>query len=181
MTDGGRPGDRENPDRDAGDSPGSDEPEPPEGSAREPPEGGPSHSRDAAAHAAAVADALAGYDRVLEVGIGDRTAVAARLAGRGVDVLAVDVRAVETPDGVAFERADVTGIDPARYRGVGAVYALRLPPELQRAVADLARAVGADLAFTTLGGDPVTVPTRPETVPGGTLHWLVDRDAGGGE
>ena len=53
-----------------------------------------------------------------------------------------------------------------------ALYALNLPPELQVPVADIARRVGADLAFTTLGGDPATVPTRPATVPGGTLHWL---------
>lgn len=119
-----------------------------------------------------MADALAGYDRVVEVGVGDRTDVAARLADRGVTVVVVDVRPVEPPPGVTAVRDDVTDPDRSVYRGADALYALALPPELQGPVATLARSVGATLAFTTLGTDPVVVSTRPETVPGGTLHWL---------
>ncbi|PSQ60318.1 hypothetical protein BRD18_01345 [Halobacteriales archaeon SW_7_71_33] len=123
-------------------------------------------------HARAVADALAGYDRLVEVGIGRRTAVARALAERGASVTAVDRRAVETPDGVRFVRDDVTDPDLPIYGDADALYALHLPPELQAPVADVASRVGADLAFTTLGTDPATVPTRPATVAGGTLHWL---------
>jgi len=75
-------------------------------------------------------------------------------------------------EGVRFVRDDVTDPDLPIYEDADALYALNLPPELQVPVADIARRVGADLAFTTLGGDPATVPTRPATVAGGTLHWL---------
>lgn len=142
-------------------------------------DGGPASDRPeedrpptATNHARAVADALAGYDWLVEVGIGRRTAVARALAERDASVTAVDRRAVETPDGVRFVRDDVTDPDLATYEGADALYALNLPPELQVPVADIARRAGADLAFTTLGGDPATVPTRPATVAGGTLHWL---------
>ncbi len=128
-------------------------------------------------HADAVATAVAArdYDRVVEVGVGDRLAVARRLAERGLSVRVVDLRPVETPDGVVFRRDDVTDPDRSVYADADALYALRLPPDLHRPVADLARSVGADLVFTTLGGDPATVSTRPETVAGGTLHWVHER------
>ncbi len=129
----------------------------------------------AASHAGAVADALAGYDRVVEVGIGRRTDVAARLSERGVTVVAVDRRAVATPEGVRFLRDDVTDPRLAAYPDAGAVYGLNLPPDLHAPVADLARELGADLAFTTLGTDPAAVPTSPESVAGGTLHWVCGR------
>ena len=111
-----------------------------------------------------IAAILAGYDRVVEVGIGKRTAVARTLAERGVDVTAR-----ETPPGVDFVRDDVTAPDTAAYEGVDAIYALRLPPDLQRDVWRTARAVDADLLFTTLGGDPALVPSEPRTVAEGTL------------
>jgi len=130
----------------------------------------------AASHARAVADALAEYDRLVEVAIGHRTDVARTLATRGVEVTAVDRRAVETPDCVGFVRGDATDPDRSVYRTADALYALNLPPELHVPVAELARGVGADLGFTTLGGDPTTVSTRPETVHGGTLHWLRRRE-----
>jgi len=129
----------------------------------------------AAAHARSVADALAGYDPVVEVGIGRRTDVAARLHDRGTRVVAVDRRAVETPDGVCLLRDDVTDPRLGAYPDAEAVYALNLPPDLHAPVVDLARALGADLAFTTLGTDPTAVRTTPESVAGGTLHWVCGR------
>jgi len=122
-----------------------------------------------------VADALAGYDRAVEVGIGRRTDVAARLHGRGTTVVAVDRRPVTTPDGVPFLRDDVTDPRPREYPDADVVYALNLPPELHAPVSDLARDLEADLAFTTLGGDPATVAAEPESVAGGTLYWVRGR------
>ncbi|MFB6303787.1 MAG: UPF0146 family protein [Haloferacaceae archaeon] len=123
---------------------------------------------------------LRGRDRVVEVGIGERSDAAAALAAAGVDVTAVDRRPVPVPDGVTFVRDDVVAraaaVDaaPGPYADADAVYARRLPPELHRPTLTVARAVGADLLFTTLGGEPPTVPATPETVPGGTLYRATD-------
>jgi len=117
----------------------------------------------------ALVSRLADHERVVEVGIGRRTAIAGALARRGCAVTATDVRERAVPPGVRFVVDDVT--DPARslYAGADVIYALNLPPELQRPARDLARAVGVPLWFTTLGGDPVVIPVRRETIPGGAL------------
>lgn len=135
-------------------------------------------SGDRAATARAIADRLAAFECAVEVGIGTRTDVAARLTRRGVAVTATDLRPRTVPDGVDFVIDDVTDPDPAVYRGAGVVYALNLPPELHRAALAAARDADAALAFTTLGGDPPAVDARPETVPADTLFWA--REAPGG-
>jgi uncharacterized UPF0146 family protein len=117
----------------------------------------------------ALADQLASFETVVEVGIGHRTAVAAALADRGVAVVATDVRERAVPKGVTFVRDDVTDPDPTVYADAGAIYALNLPPELHRPTADLASSVEAIVYFTTLGGDPPTIPVELETLPGETL------------
>jgi hypothetical protein len=118
------------------------------------------------AEAAALANRLAAYGSLVEVGVGERPAVALALAERGRSVTATDVHDRSLPDEVAFVRGDVTSPDLDVYRDADAVYALNLPPELQRPVVDVARAVGADALFTTLGADPVVVPATPEQLPG---------------
>jgi len=56
------------------------------------------------------------------------------------------------------------------------VFARNLPPELQRAVRAVARRVGADCWFTTLGGDPPVVPVDSEQLSGGvTLYRATER------
>jgi len=116
---------------------------------------------------------LARYDRVVEVGIGRRTDVAAALAARGVGVVATDIHDRSTPEGVAFVRDDVTDPDPAVYADADAVYALNAPPELHRALRAVADRADADLLFTTLGGDEPAVPVEREAVPGDTLYRAV--------
>ncbi|WP_135820497.1 UPF0146 family protein [Halostella litorea] len=122
----------------------------------------------------ALADRLARYDRVVEVGVGRRTDVAAALSARGVAVVATDVRERPVPEGVRFVRDDVTDPDPAVYADAGAVYALNAPPELHRPLRDAAERANADLLFTTLGGDGPAVPVERETLPGETLYRAVD-------
>jgi uncharacterized UPF0146 family protein len=125
-----------------------------------------------------LSDALARYDRLAEVGVGDRTDLAAALAADH-DVVVVDVDPPDPPPGVRAVRDDVVAraravgrADPAPgpYADRDALYARRLPPELQRPALTVARAVGAPLWFTTLGTDPAVVETRVETVREGTLH-----------
>jgi len=124
-----------------------------------------------------IADRLAGYDSLVEVGIGRRPEVAVALADAGVDVTATDVFDAPVPDGVAFVRDDVVaraetvreGSDLGPYR-VDAVYALNLPAELQRPARDVARAAGADFCFTTLGFEEPTVPVERESIGRETLY-----------
>ena len=123
-----------------------------------------------------VVEVLAGYEVLVEVGVGRRTGVAAALADRGRTVTATDVVDREVPAGVGFVVDDVTDPDPTVYEGADAVYALRCPPELQRALVSVAERAGADCLFTTLGGDPVVVPADPQTVASGTLFAAETRN-----
>jgi uncharacterized UPF0146 family protein len=118
---------------------------------------------------AALVDALSRFDRLVEVGVGRRTAVAAGLADAGCTVLATDVHDRSVPESVRFVRDDVADPDPSVYRGADAVYALNCPPELHRPVLAVARGVDAAMLFTTLGGDPPAVEATPTTLPGTTL------------
>ncbi|MCD2201797.1 UPF0146 family protein [Halobacterium sp. KA-6] len=123
----------------------------------------------------AVVDALAGYERLVEVGVGQRPDVAAELAARGRDVTATDVHEREVPEGVAFVRDDVTDPDSAVYADADAVYALNCPPELHSALVAVAEAADAACLFTTLGGDQPTVPVERRTVASGTLYVARER------
>jgi hypothetical protein len=126
----------------------------------------------------ALTDALARFDRPAEVGVGDRTDLAAALADAGADVTVVDLDPPEPPPGVRAVRDDVVARAAAAdggslgpYADRDALYARRLPPELQRPALTVARAAGVPLLFTTLGGDPAVVSARPQTVREGTLFW----------
>jgi uncharacterized UPF0146 family protein len=112
---------------------------------------------------------LAAFDRAVEVGIGNRTDVAAALADDGTVVTATDVHHREVPEGVRFERDDILDPNPDRYRDADVLYALNLPPELHRPALEVARRHETALLFTTLGGDPPTIPVERETVPGETI------------
>ena len=113
-----------------------------------------------------LADALtAAASRAVEVGIGNRTEVAAAVAASGATVTATDVVVRTVPEGVGFVRDDVTDPNPAVYADADVVYALNCPPELQRPLVAVARGAGARWAFTTLGGDPTLVDARPKTLP----------------
>lgn len=112
---------------------------------------------------------LEGFDRVVEVGIGHRTDLAATLRDRGVQVTATDVTECAVPPGVEFVQDDVTQPSRAVYAAAEAIYALRLPPELQRPAAELAATVDVPLFFTTLGGDPTVIEATRRTVQSGTL------------
>ncbi|WP_265109080.1 UPF0146 family protein [Halosolutus halophilus] len=118
----------------------------------------------------AMRDYLCDYERVVEVGIGRRTDLAAALAQRGIVVTATDVYDREVPDGVRFVRDDVVDPDRGVYADADAIYARNLPPELHRPALDVARAVDADFLFTTLGGDQPAVPVERTTIREGTLY-----------
>ena len=118
------------------------------------------------------------YERVVEVGIGRSSAVAAALADAGVDVVAVDIYDVPVPEGVRFVRDDVVARADAPvlgpYEGADAIYALNLPVELHRPTARVAHRAGAAFLFTTLGYDEPSIPVRRESIPGDTLYVADD-------
>lgn len=115
-------------------------------------------------------------DRAIEVGVGTRPAVATELTTRGVEVVATDIVERSVPAPMGFVIDDVTDPDRSVYAGADLVYALNCPPELHASVLAIGRSVGARVRFTTLGGDPPAVPTRPRRVAGTTLY--VPRDVG---
>ncbi|MXV64615.1 hypothetical protein GS429_21565 [Natronorubrum sp. JWXQ-INN-674] len=115
-------------------------------------------------------DHLERYDRVVEVGIGRRTDIAAALAERGVSVTATDVHDREVPANVDFVRDDIVAPDPSVYADADALYALNLPPELHRPALEVAREVDATFLFTTLGGDQPAVPVERKTLEAETLY-----------
>ncbi|WP_299333622.1 UPF0146 family protein [Haloplanus sp.] len=132
---------------------------------------------------AELADRLAGYDSLVEVGIGRRPEVAAALADAGSDVTATDVFDAPVPAGVRFVRDDVVDraaeLDGDAHPGdpyrVDAVYALNLPAELQAPVRDVATAAAAACLFTTLGFEEPTVPVARESVGRETLYLARQR------
>jgi uncharacterized UPF0146 family protein len=123
----------------------------------------------------ALADRLSEYAAVVEIGVGRRPDLAAALAASGTTVTATDVEPRETPPEVRFVRDDVTDPTVSVYADAEALVARNLPPELQRPTAELADRVDADFLFTTLGGDPATVPVRRETLAGETLFVYRNR------
>ncbi|EMA36326.1 UPF0146 family protein [Halobiforma nitratireducens] len=125
-------------------------------------------------------DYLREYDRVVEVGIGRRTGLAADLVDVGVSVTATDVHPRAVPDGVRFVEDDVVDPEPSVYADADAVYARNLPPELHRPALEVAQEADADLLFTTLGGDQPTVPVERKTIREGTLYVARDEPGSGG-
>ena len=131
-----------------------------------------------------IADRLAGFETLLEVGIGERDAVAAALNARGRDVTAIDVSdaaARAVPEGVRFRRADVTAVaaagdpvaDLSLPRAPEVVYACNLPAELQRSTRRLAARTDAVCAFTTLGFEEPVVPVRRRHAVGSDTLYVV--------
>ncbi len=125
---------------------------------------------------AAVIDRLSEYESLLEVGVGRRPEVAAELVARGRSVAATDVREFPVPPGVRFAVDDIVArseaTDPGPLYRVEALYALNLPPELHRPTRDVARSVGAEFLFTTLGYDEPAVPVDREALPGGETLFV---------
>ncbi len=113
---------------------------------------------------------LAGYERVIEIGIGYRTDLAQALAEQGVSVTATDVYDRDVPSVVQFVHDDVVDPDSSIYADADAVYARNLPPELHRPALAVARDADADFLFTTLGGDQPSIPVERKTIRTGTLY-----------
>jgi uncharacterized UPF0146 family protein len=87
-----------------------------------------------------------------------------------------DLTVPDVSDRIDAVADDVTDPDPTVYADADAVYALNCPPELHRSLCAVAREVGADAFFSTLGTDPPAVEAVPETLHGETLFRAVSHD-----
>lgn len=145
-------------------------------------------------------DELAAFDRLLEIGVGERPEVARALARRGCDVVAIDVDSAAVDDrepvpngdaaefgSLRFRRGDVVALaetaDPLGalangagppIDGIDAVYGLNLPAELQRPAVELAERLGAACLFTTLGFEEPVVPVKRRPLGAETLYVARD-------
>jgi len=91
------------------------------------------------------------YKKVVEIGIGNYTAVAEYLSSRGVKVIATDVREVQTS--VEFFIDDIRNPRISLYNGIELVYSIRPPPELFKSIRELASKLNADCIIKPLYGD----------------------------
>jgi len=92
------------------------------------------------------------YRRVVEVGIGTNTDVAAMLHSAGVGVVATD-RYLPQDLPVPVVVDDIFDPTESLFRGAGAIYALRPGVEMVPPMIALARRVSADLLVYHLGGE----------------------------
>jgi uncharacterized UPF0146 family protein len=126
----------------------------------------------------ALVERFSQYTSAVEVGIGNRPAVAGALASRGVDIAATDIVSCSVPHAVTFVHDDIVTTSkqhtPKPVYDVELLYALNLPPELHRPFRDVAVTVGADCRLTTLGYDVPVVPSRPVSLPGGDTLYIVE-------
>ncbi len=136
-------------------------------------------SPDVAQSRAAVVEQLKKYRKLLEIGIGNRPAVAAALAAEGRTIRAIDIATPSKalPEEVAFEQrsvhdlvTDASNRGPAQTYHVNAVYAFNLPAELQSATVQVATAADADCLFTTLGFESPVIDVTSLTVGEATLY-----------
>lgn len=107
---------------------------------------------------AAVVEALEEGARVVEIGVGGRFEALVDLHERREDLelAATDVRPTAldgAPGYVETRLEDVFEADPAAYREVALLVAVRAPAEMQPAVARLAGGTGAGLALSPLGDE----------------------------
>ncbi|WP_202318884.1 UPF0146 family protein [Archaeoglobus neptunius] len=102
-----------------------------------------------------LAEFIAGRYRgkVVEVGIGNFTAVAEMLAKSGLHVVATDVVRRKVPDGVGFFVDDINSPRLWIYDKASLVYSIRPPPEIVPAILRVAGEIGADCIVKPLYGD----------------------------
>ncbi len=81
--------------------------------------------------------------RIVEVGVGGHPEVAQLLQG-DFDVVCTDV-SESGPDGVRYVRDDIFRPRMALYQGASLIYSIRPPIDMQDCIAEVAKAVGADL------------------------------------
>jgi len=88
--------------------------------------------------------------KVIEIGIGKHPEVALLLKDH-VNVIGTDI--VEQDVDVPFVKDDIFKPELQIYEGASLLYSIRAPPEMQRAIARVAKHVGADVIIRPLGSE----------------------------
>ncbi len=91
--------------------------------------------------------------KVVEVGIGNFTAVAEELSSSGFSVVATDIVEKKVPEGIEFYVDDIRNPKLEIYENANLVYSIRPPPEIAKDVVRVSKAVGADCIIKPLYGD----------------------------
>lgn len=90
--------------------------------------------------------------KVVEVGAGFVTDVAAKLKALDLDMVVTDLTEREL-EGICVQADDIFSPRMEIYEDASLIYALRPPLEVQIAMGDLARKVGADVLVRPLGDE----------------------------
>lgn len=91
--------------------------------------------------------------KVVEVGIGNFSAVAELLASRNFYVVATDIVKRQVPENVEFYVDDIRNPELKIYEGASLVYSIRPPPEIVNDIVKVAKIIGADCIIKPLYGD----------------------------
>lgn len=83
--------------------------------------------------------------KIVEVGMGEHAEVALLLRGK-CEIVVTDIKDLKMKnEGLNFFRDDIFKPDLKIYEGASLIYSIRPPVDLQFAIADLAKKIGADL------------------------------------
>jgi hypothetical protein len=93
--------------------------------------------------------------KIIEVGIGHVIDVALHL--RALQVVATDIEE-RCLHGIKVEKDDIFSPKKEIYKGSSLIYSLRPSPEVQLAIGELAREIGADVIIRPLEDEIVDIP-----------------------
>ncbi|AGK60102.1 Uncharacterized protein conserved in archaea [Archaeoglobus sulfaticallidus PM70-1] len=91
--------------------------------------------------------------KVVEVCCGNRFDVALELSKRGFNIVCVDVKRFEPPEGVSFECDDIRNPRIEIYENSSLIYSIRPPYELYKHIIRLSDRVMADCIIKPLYGE----------------------------
>jgi uncharacterized UPF0146 family protein len=129
--------------------------------------------REFQAIASYISENYGSASKIVEVGIGKVSVVAAELRRLlpGCDLVVTDVEELPgLPAGAKFVCDDITAPDLSVYEGADLIYAIRPPPELQPHLLRVAHEVGADLLLKLTSDEEAAGGWKLVNYQGVTLH-----------
>lgn len=96
-------------------------------------------------------------EKIVEIGVGKSTDVLLDLekALPECELIGIDIRESQVPEGVRFEMDDVSEPDLDIYEGSDLIYSIRTPYELYKHILKLAKGVGADVLVKPLNSEEI--------------------------
>ncbi|KXA90554.1 hypothetical protein AKJ37_00100 [candidate division MSBL1 archaeon SCGC-AAA259I09] len=86
-------------------------------------------------------------DKIIEIGIGNTPQVISKLKEEleNCELIATDIRKVDTPEGVKSVKDDITKPELSFYENADLIFSIRPPPDLHPQLNKIARRVKGDL------------------------------------